>query len=88
MTGYTHQWNCRICKEHQDTIDTPKYLVCYKCVENLAVTLCSNEMSMRLNTPGIDKDYWIDKAHNLVNVLFGRWKPEPLKLKPGDLANV
>lgn len=74
MAGYTQHWDCRICKEPQDTDGTPKHHVCIDCLENLAETLCCNKLNHSIHHPGIDKNYWVLEADKLVNVLFKRWK--------------
>lgn len=73
MTGYTRQWNCRICKEHQETIDNPKEGICDKCIFEVAKVICASEIGKLLTTPGIDEKYWMRKASFLVGTLMQRW---------------
>jgi predicted amidophosphoribosyltransferase len=89
VAGYSSVWDCRICKDRQETMDTPKMQVCEDCLRPVADYLCRAELGKPPNTPGVDEQYWLIRANAVIFPLMRRWKnPEPTVkfLPPGQLA--
>lgn len=74
MRGYARKWNCRICRESQDTIDKPQTIVCDDCLLLVAERLCGIGLGLPLNTMGVDEAYWLRQARYVVAPLMTRWK--------------
>ena len=76
MTGYSRRWDCRICKESQESIDYPVVEVCEACLRPVARTLCHDVLGVTLASEGVDERYWMGKADRLVGPMFKRWRSE------------
>lgn len=76
MTGYSRRWDCRICKESQESIDYPNVEVCEACLRPVAVALCRHGLGVALTSEGVDEGHWMRKANDLVGPMFKRWAEE------------
>ena len=74
MTHYSRTWDCRICSERQESIDTPKLQVCDVCLTPVARVLCKRELGVDLETEGVDRDHWMRKADATVLPMMRRWR--------------
>lgn len=74
MSAESRRWDCNVCKEPQESIDRPKLQICEDCLRPVAERLCHKALSVPLNTPGVDQEYWMHGADALVGPMFKRWR--------------
>lgn len=68
MTHYHSSWDCLICG--RETADNSRIEVCETCVRRLASQLCREMLSHPLG-PGIDETYFMNRAYDYAETLFG-----------------
>lgn len=83
MSGYTRHWDCRICCERQESIDTPRWMTCADCVDRVAAMLCKDQIGLSFDTPGVDKDFFRRAAERVVNQLMLRWEKAEERVSDG-----
>jgi hypothetical protein len=72
--SYSRHWDCWVCAESQESIDTPKVEVCERCLEPVANKLCQDRLSTDIWQDGVDKAYWMRLADDMIAPMWRRRK--------------
>jgi hypothetical protein len=76
VSAESRHWPCRVCKEPQETIDTPRLQVCDRCLWPVANLLCRDALGVNPDHTGVDREHWMRAADRVVGPMLERWVAE------------
>lgn len=73
MSAESKRWTCLICNTRQESVDRPRMEVCEDCLRPVAAKLCDEGLGVKLDSLGIDAEFWMRRADAVVGPMMRRW---------------